>query len=274
MNDNLGCFDWSASFYDTTRDLPSSLYQDISITLKENVPNQSKMKCLEIGVGTGRIAHCMAAAFTSEVYGVDISQLMLHQSLRNRSISKKLILIAADGYYLPFTTKFDLILTSHVLHQVKDHYLLVKSIIDSLSSTGIYIDLNAYVDHEQSLPFKIFYQRLLEDGYEHHFKNALIRKGLKAFFLQQGWSFREISLQHIYNTTMNTLVRFLKNRVFTHQRKIPDQLYESGLKHLYQELEARNIDLSLPLELPAYAHFLIFSPPTGLHEQHRTLKVY
>ena len=261
MNDNLGCFDWSASFYDATRDLPASLYRDISKTLKENVPDTANMKCLEIGVGTGRVASCISTAFSTDVYGVDISKLMLHQSLKNPIISRRLILIAADGYYLPFNSKFDMILTSHVLHQVKDHYQLITRIIESLSSSGVYIDLNAYVDHEQSLPFKIFYQRLFEDGYEHHFKNNLIRKGLRVFFLQKGWSCNEISLKHTHKVTINTLVRFLKNKVFTHQRKIPEQLYENGLKYLYNKLEAHEVDLSLEVDLPAYAHFLVFTPP-------------
>ena len=261
MKDNLGCFDWSTSFYDETRALPSGLYRDISTTLKETVPLSLSMKCLEIGVGTGRIAHCIANAFSTDVYGVDISQSMLYQCLQNPAVSETLALIAADGNHLPFKSKFDLILTSHVLHQVKDHFHLISSILASLSSSGIYIDLNAYVDHEQSLPFKVFYQRLLEEGYQHYFKNDLIRKGLKVFFSQRGWRYRETNLKQSYNITISTLVRFLKNKVFTHQRQIPEQIYEIGLKYLYAELEVRNVDFSKVVELPAYAHFLFFTPP-------------
>ncbi len=259
MDDNLGCFDWSASFYDTTRDLPLGLYQDISQTLKYNVPHNPRMLCLEIGVGTGRIAHCISAAFSTEVYGVDISQLMLHQCLQNTNLSKKIIVLAADGNHLPFNTQFDLILTSHVLHQVKDYYQLVHTILDYLTPTGIYIDLNAYVNYEQSLPFRIFYQRLSEDGYEHYFRNNLIRKGLKVFFKQKDWQCSEITLTQTYSVTLNTLVRYLKNKVFTHQRRIPEKIYADGLNYLYSELENRKIDLSQEIELPAYAHFLFFS---------------
>jgi ubiquinone/menaquinone biosynthesis C-methylase UbiE len=261
MNNDLGCFDWSASFYDTTRELPPGLYLNISELLQETVPNRPLMRCLEIGVGTGRIAQCMSTAFSTEVYGVDISRLMLLQCLNNIAVSERLILIAADGNNLPFNTKFDVILTSHVLHQVKDHYKLVKNIMNSLSSSGVYIDLNAYVDHEQSLPFKIFYQQLLEDGYQHVFKNNLIRKGLEVFFHQRGWICNEIVLKHSHDITINRLVRFLKNKVFTHQRQIPEQIYDKGLRYLYTELESRNIDFSKVVELPAYAHFLIFTTP-------------
>jgi ubiquinone/menaquinone biosynthesis C-methylase UbiE len=261
MEDNLGCFDWSASFYDATRDLPAGLYSDISKILEQQVSHKSEMMCLEIGVGTGRIAQCMSIAFATEVYGVDISLRMLYQCLKNPKICEKVKVLAADGNYLPFNIQFDVILTSHVLHQVKDHYQLVKTIIESLSPTGLYIDLNAYVDYEQSLPFKIFYQRLLEDGYKHHFKNELIRKGLKTFFIQRGWKYKEITLKSSHSTTVNTLVRYLKNKVFTHQRRIPDRIYESGLQFLHSELENRKVDLTETVESPAYAQFLIFTPP-------------
>ena len=263
MNNDLGCFDWSASFYDETRALPSELYQDISNSLKETVPLSLSMKCLEIGVGTGRIAHCIANAFSTEVYGVDISQSMLYQCLKNPAVSETLALIAADGNHLPFKSKFDLILTSHVLHQVKDHFQLVGSILNSLSSSGVYIDLNAYIDHEQSLPFKIFYERLLEEGYRHYFKNDLIRKGLKVFFSQRGWIYRELNLKRSYSITINTLVRFLKNKVFSHQRRIPERVYAKALAYLYETLDTRNVDLSQVIELPAYAHLLVFTSPAG-----------
>ncbi len=261
MEDDIRCFDWVASIYDATRALPEELYPKIGASIKQYVSIQHPFDCLEIGVGTGRIASCFAESLQCKVIGVDISQLMLFESLNNPLTSDKLNLIAADGNYLPFKHHFNLILTSHVLHLVKDHFQLIRSIIVNLAPCGTYIDLNAHVDHEQTLPFKIFYEYLAENGYRHFFRNDLIRKELRVFFTHRGWDYHEMSITSQYTILMNNLVRFLKNRVFSHQRMISDYLYFKALNHLYEELEHRNVDLYKKISVPAYAHLLIFSPP-------------
>jgi ubiquinone/menaquinone biosynthesis C-methylase UbiE len=258
MKDNIRCFDWVASIYDLTRGLPEELYSKIGMEIKELVLLKQHLGCLEIGVGTGRIASCLAEALECRMIGVDISYSMLSESIKNPLTSNKLDLITADGNSLPFKQKFDFIITSHVLHLVKDHFQFIQSILDNLAPQGTYVDLNAYVNHEQTLPFKIFYGYLAENGYRHFFRNDLIRKELRVFFGKRGWKESESSLQSEFFIQMNTLVRFIKNRVFSHQRLISDQLYVRGLNHLFKELEDRDIDLGQEVTIPAYANILAF----------------
>ena len=217
------------------------------------------MRSLEIGVGTGRIATFIANISESNVYGVDISEKMLLEYIKGKKGHNEVNMIVADGFFLPFAEKFDLILTSHVLHQVKDHFGLIRVIMNYLKTSGVYIDLNAYVDLEQTLPFRIFYEYLEENGYVHTFRNDMIRKELKIFFTRNNWQMVEISLESQYHIIQNRLVQYLKNKIFSHQRRIPDILYRNALNYLFNELEKLDINLSTIVEAPAYAHLLSFT---------------
>ncbi len=91
------------------------------------------------------------------------------------------------------------------------------------------------------------------------FRNETIRKELKIFFSRKGWKVLELSLENQYNIKANYLVQFLKNKVYSHQRRIPDRIYANALNHLFYEIEKLNIDLSEVVKSPAYAHLLFFS---------------
>jgi ubiquinone/menaquinone biosynthesis C-methylase UbiE len=262
MGDNLSNFDWVASSYDETRALPTDLYTKLGAVLKKYRPPSPVMRSLEIGVGTGRIATVIANTLECDVYGVDISEKMLLQYFRGNKKQELVQLIAADGNFLPFKVDFDFILTSHVLHQVKDHFGLIQVIRSILKPSGSYIDLNAYVDYEKSIPFQIFYQYLEKEGYTHTFRNDMIRKQLKIYFHRRNWKVVEIALESQYQIKVNKLIQYIKNKVYSHQRRIPSRLYSNALNHLFYEIEERNIDLSKIVEAPAYAHLLIFNQNT------------
>ena len=88
----------------------------------------------------------------------------------------------------------------------------------------------------------------------------MIRKELIVFFTQEGWKYHEFKLVSQYKITLNLLVRFIRNKIFSHQRKIPEEMYIIGLKHLYRELEYRGINLTQEIAIPAHAHLLMFFP--------------
>jgi ubiquinone/menaquinone biosynthesis C-methylase UbiE len=260
MRDHLSNFDWVTALYDETRALPDDLYTKLEVILRKFKLSTPSMRSLEIGVGTGRIATVIANALECDVYGVDISEKMLHQYFKNHKRSSNVHMIAADGFFLPFAKKFDLILTSHVLHQVEDHFGLVGVIMNCLKPSGSFIDLNAYVDLEQTLPFQIFYKYLEENGYVHTFRNDMIRKELKIFFSRKNWEVEEMTLESQYSIKQNKLLQYLKNKVYSHQRRIPDRLYRNALNYLFTELERLDSDFSMIVEAPAYAHLLGFTP--------------
>lgn len=109
-------FDRAADFYDATRALPSDVHAGITAMLLTELSGRGT--CLEIGVGTGRIALPLLAADVPLV-GVDISPKMLRRLVDNAD--RRCALAVADVTALPFTAAaFGAVLASHVLHLIGD----------------------------------------------------------------------------------------------------------------------------------------------------------
>ncbi|HEX3826674.1 MAG TPA: class I SAM-dependent methyltransferase [Sporichthyaceae bacterium] len=115
MNSRSVSFDRAAGFYDQTRDLPPELAQAQTELLCEELA--ATTRCLEIGVGTGRIALPLAGAGI-HVAGVDLSPAMLGR-LRAKGGGAVPVAVA-DARRLPFgAAAFDAVLACHVLHLVQ-----------------------------------------------------------------------------------------------------------------------------------------------------------
>ena len=106
-------FDRAAAYYDETRSLPDALMEQLVSRLVAELPRGEL--CLEIGVGTGRIALPLALAGI-RLAGVDISTEMLRK-LREKDGA--LPVARADATRLPFSDHtFGAAIASHVLHLI------------------------------------------------------------------------------------------------------------------------------------------------------------
>jgi SAM-dependent methyltransferase len=108
-------FDRAAEFYDRTRALPPDLEAAQTAQLAAELADAAR--CLEIGVGTGRIGLPLAQAGVP-VLGVDLSPAMLAVLLSKDATA--LPVAVADARALPFPDgTFDAVLACHVLHLVE-----------------------------------------------------------------------------------------------------------------------------------------------------------
>jgi len=111
-------FDRAAAFYDATRGLPSDVQARLTAVLAAELA--SVETCLEIGIGTGRIALPLAAEGVS-IVGVDIAPKMLQRLVDNAGGEQPFPLVVADVTDLPFPDdRFGAVLASHLLHLVPD----------------------------------------------------------------------------------------------------------------------------------------------------------
>lgn len=93
-------------------------------------------RCLEIGVGTGRIALPLAGAGVSMV-GVDISREMLNRLVDKPGGSNALIAVA-DATRLPFAAdSFASAVAAHVLHLIPNWRMAVEELIRVVRPRGI-----------------------------------------------------------------------------------------------------------------------------------------
>ncbi|MFX1283322.1 MAG: class I SAM-dependent methyltransferase [Promethearchaeota archaeon] len=259
MGCSAKCFDWASSFYDYSRAIPEDLMKKIIDTLQEKLRIDSSSKILEVGIGTGRIAIPLTEKLNLNIVGVDISKKMIQKCQEKVSPGARIQLIVADGLRLPFSNnQFNIIFTCHMLHLLSNAYQFVEKITSLLVKNGFYINLEAFVDYHQTLPFKIYYNKLTETGWRHIFLGDLIRRGLIIYLSRKGWSHTEYIIKSQREISINNLVLFLRERVFSHQRTIIDDLHKQSLEHLYMELEKNNIDLSKTVSAPATSRFSIF----------------
>ena len=133
----VASFDRAADFYDVTRALPSDVHQRLTtMLLTELAPRRL---CLEIGVGTGRIALPLVAGGVPMI-GADIAQKMLRRLVRNAGGRKPFPLCLADVTVLPFVSgAFDAVLASHVLHLVPDWRATVDESVRVLAPGGVFL---------------------------------------------------------------------------------------------------------------------------------------
>ena len=119
-------FDRAAGYYDRTRTIPDSLMANLLPALLAELPKEGA--CIEIGVGTGRIALPLVHEGVRLV-GVDISREMLLQLVINAA-GAHIPIALADATQLPFRDRtFTAAIAAHVLHLIPNW----KAAVDELT---------------------------------------------------------------------------------------------------------------------------------------------
>lgn len=259
MSTPNGCFDWASSFYEYTRAVPADLINKTIKIIQEKICFDSSSKVLEVGIGTGRIGIPISKKLNLDIVGIDLSDKMLQKCLKKVLPTDNVHLVVADGLSLPFSkNQFEIILTCHVLHFFPDAFQFIRNILPLLIQNGYHINLDVYVDYSQTLPYKIYYDKLAETGFHYSPKGDLIQKKLNVYLTKRGWKHIQYKVESTREISIDNLVHFIRDRVFSHQRSIEDSLHDQSLKHLYQELERNNVDLAEKILAPATSRINIF----------------
>ncbi|MGH2774565.1 MAG: class I SAM-dependent methyltransferase [Actinomycetota bacterium] len=126
-------FDRAVDYYDKTRSLSSASMDKLVPLIRGEVGDGP---CLEIGVGTGRIALPLQADGTAMV-GLDLSQPMLRRLVHNADGRLPFPLVAADASSLPFAEgSFSAALAVHVLHLIPEWHRALAELVRVVRSGG------------------------------------------------------------------------------------------------------------------------------------------
>jgi ubiquinone/menaquinone biosynthesis C-methylase UbiE len=110
-------FDRAAGYYDATRSLPERVRDELADVLAAELDGRGR--CLEIGVGTGRIALPLDRRGIPLV-GTDIAPAMLERLIANAG-GRRFPVLLADATGLPLADgSFGAVIASHVLHLIPD----------------------------------------------------------------------------------------------------------------------------------------------------------
>lgn len=111
-------FDRAAPFYDQTRGLSDVAMAKVSALLARELGPRGR--CLEIGVGTGRIALPLHDAGV-EMTGVDLSRPMMEVLVDKAGGQPPFLLVQADATCVPFPDDgFGAAVASHVFHLIPE----------------------------------------------------------------------------------------------------------------------------------------------------------
>jgi SAM-dependent methyltransferase len=132
-------FDRAAGFYDATRGLPDDVRDTLADTLAAELTGRGT--CLEIGVGTGRIALPLYERGVRLV-GVDVAAAMLERLIANAGGRQPFPLLLADATTLPFISRsVGVVLASHVFHLLANWRAAVDETLRVLRPDGaLFVD--------------------------------------------------------------------------------------------------------------------------------------
>jgi SAM-dependent methyltransferase len=127
-------FDRAAGYYDETRSLPYLVGEELADILAAELAGRGR--CLEIGVGTGRIAFPLTRRGV-DITGTDIAPAMLERLVANAA-GRPFPLMLADATRLPLAAgSFGAVMASHVLHLIPDWRAAVDEAVRVLRPHGL-----------------------------------------------------------------------------------------------------------------------------------------
>ncbi len=140
-------FDRAVDFYDASRALSPAATEEVTRLLGQEL--RGRGQCLEIGVGTGRVALHLGAGGV-HMAGVDLSERMLRRLVEKSDTSRgsgdsplgstSLPLAVADATQLPFRSgSFGAGLACHVLHLIPGWRDAVTEVIRVVRSGGVFL---------------------------------------------------------------------------------------------------------------------------------------
>jgi SAM-dependent methyltransferase len=148
-------FDPAAEQYDRTRALPPEVQVQQTSLLAQELKGRGS--CLEVGIGTGRIAVPLHDGGIGMI-GVDLSLQMLIR-LQEKAAPKALPMVQADATRLPFPDhRFGASLACHVLHLIPNWRAAAAEMVRVTQPGGVVlIDQGSGLDAWQELSNEFFH---------------------------------------------------------------------------------------------------------------------
>lgn len=127
----MNTFNKQAKNWDTEDKIKRS--NSIAESIKKNVELDTNSKVLDFGCGTGLLTYPLIDSVKS-IRAIDPSKNMLNILEEKNIDNKNIVTECIDIFQL--TSKFDLIMSSMVMHHIDDTPKLAKKLYDSLEKNG------------------------------------------------------------------------------------------------------------------------------------------
>ena len=208
-----------AEVFDRTRGFPQRVMNKILKTLKEEL--EGCRRILDVGVGTGRLSKPLQDV-GFEVVGVDVSKKFLGKAYERGTED----LILGDACSLPFQdSTFDASISVGTLHLIADWRSALREIarvtMESLFSIH-------YSTHEEyrTTPSGVYKEFVEKHGYSHR------RPGVGEWKLKEIIKPTKYRFVTSYNVSTNERIAFLREKAFSYQWNVPEDLHEKAVEEL------------------------------------------
>jgi SAM-dependent methyltransferase len=206
--------------------------------------------CLEVGVGTGRIALPLAARGV-QLVGVDLSFAMLERLASKWPYAP---LVQADAAHLPLAARaFDAALMVHVLHVIADWQQALREVRRVVRPGGILLHVwnNRRGDNISNQLTERFRAIVEASGGSVERPGARTREDAVAFWGDQGWAYESIEvLQWQEPMTPADHIQQLRDRIWSGTWQLSERQLTAAVDELarWAELELGSLERSYPVE--------------------------
>jgi len=163
-------FDRAVEYYDRTRGLTPAAMDAVTSLLGRELAGRGR--CLEVGVGTGRIALPLHAAGV-EIAGIDVSAAMMLRLVDKAGGNLPFPLAVADAAALPFRRDaFGGALAVHVLHLIPQWRVVLDEVVRAVRSGGVFVTSHTDDDETEDVWREIAGRFREAAGLPRHFPGA------------------------------------------------------------------------------------------------------
>jgi SAM-dependent methyltransferase len=243
-------FDRAAGFYDESRGLSPAVGELVADRIEEVAGPGGRL--LEVGVGTGRIALPLHRR-GRRIVGADLSLPMLER-YRAKAAAAGLPpppVVRADASRLPFRDAcVDAVLEVHVLHLVPAWELALAELRRVLAPGGVLLHAGggAYERGSGSPRDQVIgrFDELAAGGGTPRLVGASHQQVLERLGAMGGRLEELEPVAWEQQETYAEALRWVDQRVFSYQWRLPDEVWRAGADRVRAEIEAAHADLDTP----------------------------
>jgi ubiquinone/menaquinone biosynthesis C-methylase UbiE len=230
MGAKLNYYNNISHIYYETRWLTTEIAEDITQQILKLINATPETSFLEPGVGTGlNVLPLVQLGY--QVTGVDISESMLNQfRCKFKQIPDNLKLIQTDASLLPFPNhSFDVVMTCHMIHNVKNWQKFLHEVMRVLKSSGFYLNCQ-WLTPPARLEFETHFRSILakyQPLSTQQPSKSISEINIDAYLQSQGYQGNySIAKTWLVTNTVGELLRCFKLRAYGLCWQISDNIFE------------------------------------------------
>lgn len=221
------------------------------------LPKSGAATLLDLGCGTGRLTATLAEAFAMNVIGMEPSELLMHQALKQEKLPNLHFEYGrAEQIPLP-SASVSCIFMSNVFHYIEDLKAAMAEMSRVLTDDGVVFVRNCSLENLHSLLYLSFFPRAFKDTVGTVRSRAFINNAFgKANFYHLG----DGTIQQTSSPDVESYLSRVRRRVYSDLVRIPEHEFAQNLQQMESYLKSyrdrpifEEVDYFVYRKVPAFS---------------------